>query len=73
MSSTAPHRALAIPELINEIFGYLGNGSNASNAQVSHQWHEIALDCLWRDVQNLHTLFSRLAPLEKTQDQTFVS
>lgn len=67
------HRVLAIPELLDMIFGFLDEGSNASNARVSKQWSDIALDTLWRDVSDLHRLFGLLAPLEKCSDGDYVS
>lgn len=73
MISTKPHRILSIPELINEIFGFLDDASNARNARVSRQWHEIALDSLWHDVKNLYHLFNCLSPLEMTPERCYVS
>jgi hypothetical protein len=67
------HRVLAIPELLDMIFGFLDEGFNATNARVSKQWSEIALDTLWRDVSDLYRLFGLLAPLEKTSEGDYVS
>ena len=51
------------------IFRFLDDASNASNARVCRQWSEIALDTLWRDVDDLYRLFGLLAPLRKVNDQ----
>ncbi|KAG6902354.1 hypothetical protein C0995_001151 [Termitomyces sp. Mi166 len=59
-------RVLAIPELLDMVFQFLDDTSNASNARVSKHWSEIALDVMWKEVLNLHRLFSLLAPLEKS-------
>lgn len=66
------HRVLGIPELLDMIFGFLDEGSNASNARVSKQWSDVVLDTLWRDVNDLYRLFSLLAPLEQGSDSKYV-
>ena len=63
------HRVLCIPELLDMVFRFLDDASNASNARVCRQWSEIALDTLWRDVDDLYRLFGLLAPLRKADDQ----
>lgn len=63
------YRVLCIPELLDMIFRFLDDASNASNARVCRQWSEIALDTLWRDVDDLYRLFGLLAPLRKVNDQ----
>ncbi|KAJ7274534.1 hypothetical protein B0H12DRAFT_403347 [Mycena haematopus] len=69
LSTNRPqNRVLAIPELLEMIFGFLDQASNASNASVSKRWSEIALDMLWRDLADLHRLFKILRPLKKTGD-----
>lgn len=60
------HRVLDIPELLDMVFSFLKPPSNAVNARVCKRWSEIALDLLWRDVDDLHRLFGTLAPLRKT-------
>ncbi|KAG6822700.1 hypothetical protein H0H92_012901, partial [Tricholoma furcatifolium] len=57
-------RVGAIPELLDMVFQFLDDASNATNALVSRQWSEIALDNLWKEVSDLHPLFNTLAPLE---------
>ncbi|KNZ81377.1 hypothetical protein J132_00962 [Termitomyces sp. J132] len=64
--SSTVSRVLAIPELLFMIFQFLDDASNASNVRVSKRWSEIALDVLWKEVLNLHHLFSLLAPLEQS-------
>ena len=57
------HRVLRIPELLDMIFGYLDPNSNAVNARVCRRWSDIALDTLWKEVDDLYRLFGLLAPL----------
>ncbi|KAJ6544789.1 hypothetical protein DFH09DRAFT_873070, partial [Mycena vulgaris] len=45
------------------IFGFLDDPSNAANASVCKRWSEIALDTLWREVDDLHRLFGILGSL----------
>jgi hypothetical protein len=66
-SASAMHRVLGIPELLDMIFRFLDDASNASNARVCRQWSEIALDTLWKDVNDLYRLFGLLAPLRKAE------
>jgi len=66
LSVSTVHRVLGIPELLDMIFRFLDDASNASNARVSRQWSEIALDTLWRDVNDPYRLFGLLAPLQKS-------
>ncbi|KZT05707.1 uncharacterized protein LAESUDRAFT_655083 [Laetiporus sulphureus 93-53] len=56
-------RVLDIPEIIELIFSFLEKRNNVVNACVCKRWSEIALDAVWRDVDNLNVLFSLLAPL----------
>ncbi|KAJ6630977.1 hypothetical protein B0H10DRAFT_700522 [Mycena sp. CBHHK59/15] len=65
--STSPvRRVLEIPELLDMIFGFLDNSSNASNASVCKRWSEIALDTLWREVYDLYRLLSILSELRRS-------
>lgn len=66
------HRILAIPELLDTIFRTMDNSSNLNNALVSRAWSDIALDTLWRQVNDLHRLFNLLAPLRKTSSDKYV-
>ena len=59
----ALQRVLCIPELLDLVFGFLDHASNARNARVCKTWSSRALDVLWRGVDDLHHLFSLLAPL----------
>lgn len=61
--TSVAHRVMSIPELLELVFDHLDRTSNASNASVCKTWHHIALDTLWREVDNIHMLFSHLAPL----------
>ncbi|KAJ7127121.1 hypothetical protein C8R44DRAFT_874200 [Mycena epipterygia] len=65
LSVTPINRVLDIPELLDMIFGFLDDPSNAANASVCKRWSEIALDTLWREVDDLHRLFAILGPLKQ--------
>lgn len=56
------HRILFIPELLVVIFSFLDRGTNVTNAQVCKRWSEIALDLVWKEVDNLLGLFDLLQP-----------
>ncbi|KAF9524767.1 hypothetical protein CPB83DRAFT_773231 [Crepidotus variabilis] len=58
-------KVLLIPELLDLIFGLVDTPSNAVNARVCKAWSSIALDALWREVDDLPRLFSLLAPLQR--------
>ncbi|KAJ7494625.1 hypothetical protein B0H11DRAFT_910388 [Mycena galericulata] len=64
-SASPTNRVLEIPELLDMVFGFLDNPSNAANASVCRRWSEIALDTLWRDVNDLYRLFGILRPLRQ--------
>ncbi|KAF8968543.1 hypothetical protein BDZ97DRAFT_1902880 [Flammula alnicola] len=53
------------------IFGFVDTTSNAVNARVCKRWSSIALDALWKDVDDLHRLFGILAPLRKTPNEDY--
>ena len=67
------HRVLRIPELLQIIFSILDLPSNTVNARVCKQWSDIALDILWREIDDLYLLFRILAPLTKTVEGSYVS
>jgi hypothetical protein len=67
------HRVLAIPELLDTVFKAMDNRSNLNNALVSRAWSEIALDTLWRHVDDLYRLFSLLGPLKESDSGRYVS
>jgi F-box-like len=66
-------RVLAIPELLDMIFSYGTKASNAFCACVCRRWSEVALDNLWREVDNMYCLFGLLAPLEERAGPYVVS
>ncbi|PFH47527.1 hypothetical protein AMATHDRAFT_67573 [Amanita thiersii Skay4041] len=70
---TAPivHRVLYIPELLDMVFNYLEPFSNAVNARVCKRWSEVALDTLWREVDDMHRLCTLLAPLYVGDDSEY--
>ena len=66
------HRVLRIPELLQMIFSILDPPSNTVNARVCKQWSDIALDILWREIDELYVLFKILAPLTKMVNESYV-
>ncbi|KAJ8522446.1 hypothetical protein ONZ45_g949 [Pleurotus djamor] len=65
MFSSNSHRALQIPELLSSICQYLSPKDTLANACVCKTWSNIALDALWRQVDDISILLSLLAPLEQ--------
>ena len=55
------------------IFGVLDLPSNTVNARVCKQWSDIALDILWKEIDDLYLLFRILAPLTKAVEGSYVS
>ena len=55
------------------IFGVVDLPSNTVNARVCKLWSDIALDILWREIDELYILFRILAPLTKTDEESYVS
>ena len=66
-------RVLLIPELVEMIFSYLDASDNAVNARVCRRWCNVALDILWRDVEDMCRLFNLLAPLRLAETSEYVS
>jgi len=62
---SAMQRVMCIPELLDLVFNMLDRSSNAKMARVCKEWSSVALDVLWREVDDLHHLFSLLAPLRQ--------
>ncbi|KAF8835217.1 hypothetical protein BDN67DRAFT_959372 [Paxillus ammoniavirescens] len=56
-------RLLFVPELVDVIFNFLDRMTNLTNALVCKQWSQIALDVVWKEVDNLIQLFSLLKPM----------
>ncbi|KDQ49543.1 hypothetical protein JAAARDRAFT_165540 [Jaapia argillacea MUCL 33604] len=68
---TSIHRVLFIPELLDLVFSYLDHSANANNACVCKQWSEIALDTLWKSVDDIGRLFALLAPVIKREGRVY--
>ncbi|KAH9940136.1 uncharacterized protein BXZ73DRAFT_43088, partial [Epithele typhae] len=66
-------RVLAIPELLELVFVHLEDADNAMNALVCKAWSEVALDLLWREVDDLEQAFSLLAPIVSSPEEEDVS
>ncbi|KAG0698783.1 hypothetical protein DFH29DRAFT_939829 [Suillus ampliporus] len=62
MSFMQPHRVLFIPELLDIILSFMDGDDHIINACVCKQWSEIALDFIWREVDNLPRLLTLLRP-----------
>ncbi|KIK96983.1 hypothetical protein PAXRUDRAFT_137252 [Paxillus rubicundulus Ve08.2h10] len=63
------HRVLFIPELVDIIFRFLDKKTNVTNALVCKQWSQIALDVVWKEVDDLVQLFSLLKPIREAERQ----
>ncbi|KAI0668069.1 hypothetical protein C8Q78DRAFT_1048133 [Trametes maxima] len=63
-------RVLAIPEILELVFSFLCAKDNAVCARVCKGWSEVALDTLWREVDDLRRFFGLLAPVETAVDST---
>ena len=73
LQNTTLQRVLLIPELLDMVFSYLDASDNTINARVCRRWSNIALDILWRDVEDMRRLFSLLAPLHLAITSEYVS
>lgn len=62
-ASTGSHRVLFITELLDIIFSFLDRDSNVTNACVCKRWSDIALDVVWKEVDDLLHLFRLLKPI----------
>lgn len=69
----ASERVLNVPELLDMIFSFLDDHSNIINACVSKRWSSIALDKVWRRVEDVSRLLSLLAPLEPMSPGAYAS
>ncbi|KZT64518.1 hypothetical protein DAEQUDRAFT_698588 [Daedalea quercina L-15889] len=57
-------RVLDIPEIVELIFSFLDKKDNVNNACVCKRWSGIALDSVWRSVDDTTQLLRLLAPLD---------
>ncbi|KIK20220.1 hypothetical protein PISMIDRAFT_682506 [Pisolithus microcarpus 441] len=64
-------RIFHIPELLHLIFSFLDKESNVSNACVCKFWSDIALDTVWKEVDDLIHLFSILQPVSMDMHGTY--
>lgn len=65
MVSSAGGTLADVNELVAIVLSFLDNHSLAVSARVCKKWREIALDLLWREVDDLHRLFTTLSPYRK--------
>ncbi|KAF9501829.1 hypothetical protein BDN71DRAFT_1460290 [Pleurotus eryngii] len=70
-TTSSVQRALAIPELLSSICQLLGPKDILTNACVCKKWSNVALDVLWKEVDDIHNLLSLLAPLEQKAGQGY--
>ena len=64
----ASHRVLFIPELLDIIFSYLDRVASVTSACVCKRWSDVALDVVWREVDDLIQLFRLLKPICQQED-----
>ncbi|KIJ19636.1 hypothetical protein PAXINDRAFT_8120 [Paxillus involutus ATCC 200175] len=64
-SESLAQRVFFIPELVDVIFNFLDRKANVTNALVCKQWSPIALDVVWKEVDDLVQLFSLLKPIRE--------
>ena len=62
------HRVLFIPELLDIVFSFLDRDANVANACVCKRWSQIALDVVWKEVDDLIQLFRLLKPISQQED-----
>ncbi|KAG8983086.1 hypothetical protein FRB93_007677 [Tulasnella sp. JGI-2019a] len=46
-------RALDIPEILSQVLDLVGDGDKVASALVCRTWNSVALDAIWRDVNDL--------------------
>lgn len=61
-------RVLFIPELLDLIFNFLDKRTNVTNACVCKRWSDVALDVVWKEVDDLLRLFRLLKPILHQED-----
>ena len=71
--SSVMRRVLEIPEIIEQILSYLENKEKLAIAPVCKRWADIALNLVWRKMDNIITLFLGLAPMVPNDDLCYVS
>jgi hypothetical protein len=64
-SESLAQRVFFIPDLVDVIFNFLDRKANVTNALVCKQWSPIALDVVWKEVDDLVQLFSLLKPIRE--------
>ncbi|KAI0320857.1 hypothetical protein OF83DRAFT_1168946 [Amylostereum chailletii] len=67
------HRVLAIPELLGLIFSFGDRLMHYNSVLVCKQWSNIALDSLWREVDDLYHLLQLLCPMVDRCDPEYRS
>ena len=69
MGSNTAHRILLSPEVLDMIFKNLDDKDLANAARVCRLWSPIALDVLWREIEDLKVLLQLLAPMKKKETE----
>lgn len=62
------HEMLAIYDVLMHILSYSQQRDLAAAARVSRVWSDVALDCLWREIESVLPLVEILFPLVETDD-----
>ena len=62
-SRATTNRVLEIPEILELVFSFLDREDNFQNLVVCKNWSELALNNLWRHVDDPIRLFSILSPM----------
>lgn len=66
-------RVLEIPEIIELILSYLDTGEKLHVIPVCKKWADIALNQVWRRVDDIIPLLRGLAPMVRNEWQCYVS
>lgn len=64
-----PHRALEVFEILGLLFKHMKPATLAVTARVCRGWSDIALDVLWRDLDDTCCLFRLLGDLEENESE----
>ena len=71
LQQTSAQRALAIAELLDNLFAYLDRHDAAHAAQVSRGWIETGRDHVWHTVNTPCQLLGLLAPMQHICPERF--
>ncbi len=66
------NRVASIPELVKMIFSYNSSTANYYCALASSAFRDVALELLWKSLDNIVGLFNLLGPLMVKEEAEFV-